>query len=185
MEALGKSYKSWAVDSAICPLNSSCDNKHNAVSVRRDRVCGEYFYEVNVGRVWRFGAAVLVHMLYTVQFCAKQSLSKIYVFYFQPRTFLHSSFSQHFFFVALTDGFHSLTGLPFTSVIFTEIPLIAKGHLHSVWTFLSAVQTLQQTKQSFLPLTLLQQLAFVRAQPHENSLLYICFTQSCEVALET
>lgn len=73
----GRCYKSRAVDSAICPLNSSCDNKHNAVSVCHDRVCGGYFYEVNVGRVQRFGAAVLVHMLYTVQFCAKQNLSKV------------------------------------------------------------------------------------------------------------
>lgn len=89
---------------------------------------------MNLGRVWRFGAAVLVHMLYTIQFCAKQNLSKscTRLVLLSAQDIFAQLIQPAVFFVALTDGFHSLTGLPFTSVLFTEIPLIAKGHIRSV-----------------------------------------------------
>lgn len=99
---VGSHTKGYAVDSAICPLNSGCDRKHNVVFILRECVPEGYFYERNVGRVRKVVAARLVHTLHTLQFCAKQNLRKS-CFAFGSRHISRYLFSQHhFFFLCLS-----------------------------------------------------------------------------------
>lgn len=90
----------------------------------------------------------------------------------QPAPFSLSQFS---------DGFYLQTGLPFTGVLFPEIPLIAKERLHSVGTvfffffLLSAVHSLSRPSKAAFRVVLLQWLALFKAELSENSALYLFY----------
>lgn len=126
--------------------------------------------EKYIGRIRRVVAATLVHTLYTLRFCAKQNLGeKTCCFTLSSRYFCASHSASIFFsFVVVSDGFHLLTGLSFTSAIFNKIPMIAKERLFEL--FCQQSKLLSTPSSALLCLASLHWSALVKAEPYENSL---------------